>query len=76
MTLFTLNLKTKNKKTNVYWVIQEAERPSEKILVKYFDDKNQVLFQECITGILNGVIDDAIVQKLNQTKKKLIRSIA
>jgi tRNA 2-selenouridine synthase SelU len=76
MTLFTLILRTKNKNPNIYWVIQEAEKQTERILVKYFNDKNEVIFQEHLVGTFDGVIDENIVQKLNQTKKNILSRIA
>lgn len=74
MNLFSF--KPKTKKPKVYWVIQEAEKSNEDVLVKYFNDKNEVIFEETFKGIVQGVIDEVTIQKLNQTKNAVLQKLA
>jgi hypothetical protein len=75
ITLFALNNKQKAKKPQVYWVIDETDYDNSSVIIKYFDENDDLLHQEVIVGLVNGVVDDELMLQLNETKEKVIKGL-
>ena len=71
-TLFALNSKQKNYKPQIYWVIEEDEFQKDQVIVKYYNDENELLLAKTIAGVQKGIIDEEAIQKINEIKDKYI----
>ena len=70
-TLFALTGKPKAKTAEIYWVLEESDHSYESLKVKYFNENDEIIFEETITGLDKGFIDEETISRLNQTKKQL-----
>lgn len=70
LALFALN-KQKEKKTEVYWVIEESDSLNDEARVKFYNDADELLHEEVIKGIHADIIDDTTILRLNQTKQAI-----
>lgn len=70
LTLFAITSKEKVKKQSVYWVIDESEEEKDTTIVKYFNEQDEVVFEESLP-IKNGRIDVFTMEKINQTKAEI-----
>ncbi|NJL12644.1 MAG: hypothetical protein HC913_06375 [Microscillaceae bacterium] len=73
MSLFSFRKKSSQPK--VYWVIEESTLPQGFALVRYYNDRNEVVFEEKIEGLSGDVIDEEMMQKLHETKRFVIRKV-
>ncbi len=70
-TLFSNHSKSKRRKRQVYWVLEEVETEREVTTVKYYDDHNELVHQEALPGVKRGILDEETMQKLNQIKEQV-----
>ncbi|GAB4404095.1 MAG: hypothetical protein OHK0053_29420 [Microscillaceae bacterium] len=73
MPLFSFRKKSSQPK--VYWVIEESTLPQGFALVRYYNDCNEVVFEDKIEGLSGDMIDERMMQKLHETKKFVIRKV-
>lgn len=71
LTLFTMTTKS-TPKQEIYWVIEEHEATTDTALVKYFNENDELIFQEYIAGIEKGMLNQEAMSQLKLTKSRLI----
>jgi hypothetical protein len=76
-TFFALQNKSQPpKKSQIYWVIDEPEGNEASVLVRYFNDQNDVIHQESLALMKMGVIDEEVIFQINQVKSTLQKAWA
>ena len=71
LTLFAVN-KHRQKKNDIYWVIDEEVNQNEEITVKYYNEDNQLVHSQIIPGLKKGFLDEESMYQLNQIKSQIL----
>jgi hypothetical protein len=59
--------------TPIYWVIEEDEVNELPILIKFYNQTDELIYQTNLPNLRQGVIDEGLLANLNKIKKQLLR---